>query len=325
MSQPESTLPTAEPDPATRRIGERAVFPIGLGAMPLSDRGMLTHREQALDTVLTALDAGVTLLDTADIYAPDGEHFGHNEELIGEAVRQWGGDASSVVIATKGGITRAPGPDGDVWGRGGRPEQLLAAAQASLARLGADAIDLYYLHRLDPDVPFDDQIGGLAGVRDAGLARQIGLSNVTLPQLTRAVELLGGPDEGGIVAVQNEFSPRYRADADVLEFAAAHDIAFLPWSPLGGAGQAGEVGERYVAFAEVGLAHGATAQQVALAWLLGLAPVVIPIPGSRRPATISASVAAASLQLSEQEMALLSGTAPLAESNFPDNTPQPPI
>ncbi|MGV1003384.1 MAG: aldo/keto reductase [Candidatus Nanopelagicales bacterium] len=325
--QPSASQPSASPRsvPAARRIGDRSVNPIGLGAMPLSDRAMLDHREQALDTVATALDAGITLLDTADIYAPDGSHFGHNEELIGEAVRHWAGDPSTLVIATKGGITRVPGRNGDRWGRAGRPEQLLAAAEASLARLGGDAIDLYYLHRLDPAVPFDDQIGGLAAIRDTGVARQIGLSNVSLTQLTRAVELLSGPDDNGIVAVQNEYSPRFRAGGDVLEACASQGIAFVPWSPLGGAGQAGEVGSRYVAFDEVALSHGASAQQVALAWLLGLAPVVIPIPGSRRPATISSSAAAAGLELTPEEMTMLNATQPLAESNFPDHTPDPPM
>ena len=312
----------------SRRIADLSVYPIGLGAMPLSDPAMLAERPRALATVHAALDSGVTLVDTADIYAPDAEHFGHNEVLVGEAVRSWGGSAADreqIVVATKGGITRSVGPDGDVWGRAGSPEALAVAARASAQRLGVDVIDLYYLHRLDPDVPFDDQVGGLAGVRDAGIVSRIGLSNVTLKQLDRALELVGGPDQGGIAAVQNEYSARYRADGDVLERCTQRGIAFLPWSPLGGANQAAELGSRYAAFAEVAAQRGVAAQQVALAWLLALGPQVIPIPGSTRPATARSSAGAAGIDLNADEVARLSATVPENASVFPDDTPDPPM
>jgi aryl-alcohol dehydrogenase-like predicted oxidoreductase len=312
----------------TRKIAELSVHPIGLGCMPLSDPAMLGERPRALATVHAALDSGITLLDTADIYAPDGAHFGHNEVLVGEAVRSWAGssaDRDRIVLATKGGITRAAGPDGDIWGRAATPEALGAAARASAERLGVEAIDLYYLHRLDPAVPFDDQVGGLAEVRADGIAQHIGLSNVTLAQLDRALELVGGPERGGIVAVQNEFSPRYRRDGDVLVRCAERGIAFLPWSPLGGAAQAAGVGSRYAAFAEVAAERAVAAQQVALAWLLSLAPQVIPIPGSTRPATARSSAAAADLELTTEEVARLSATVPEDASVFPDHTPSPPM
>ena len=320
-------MPT--PQPVRRSIAALSVHPIGLGAMPLSDTAMLAERPRAVATVHAALDSGMTLVDTADIYAPDGEHFGHNEVLVGEAVRSWTGSAAdreSIVVATKGGITRAPGPDGaDVWGRAGSPEALGAAARASARRLGVDVIDLYYLHRLDPAVPFDDQVGGLAAVRADGVAANIGLSNVTLAQLDRALELVGGPERGGIVAVQNEYSPRYRVDGDVLARCIERGIAFLPWSPLGGANEAAGLGSRYAAFAEVARAHDVAAQQVALAWLLSLGPQVIPIPGSTRPATARSSAAAASIQLGADELARLSATVPEDASVFPDDTPAPPM
>jgi aryl-alcohol dehydrogenase-like predicted oxidoreductase len=296
--------------------------------MPLSDRRMLAERPRAHATVHAALDSGVTMLDTADIYAPDGANVGHNEVLVAEALRGWGAssqDRDRVVVATKGGITRTPGPDGDRWGRAGTPEALGRAARASAGRLGVDAIDLYYLHRLDPAVPFDEQVGALAAVRDDGVAARIGLSNVTLAQLDRALALVGGPEQGGICAVQNEYSPRYRRDADVLDRCTQRGIAFLPWSPLGGASGAEEVGSRYGAFAEVAQAHGVSAQQVALAWLLGCSPVVVPIPGSTRPATARSSAAAAGLVLSDDEQARLSATEPLDQSVFPDDLPQPPM
>ena len=312
----------------SRRIADLSVYPVGLGAMPLSDTAMLAERPRALATVHAALDSGITLVDTADIYAPDAERLGHNEILVGEAVRSWAGssaDRERIVVATKGGITRSVGPDGDVWGRAGSPQALGAAARASAQRLGVEVIDLYYLHRLDPAVPFDDQVGGLAGVQEAGIARRIGLSNVTLAQLDRALELVGGPEQGGITAVQNEYSPRYRADGDVLARCAERGIAFLPWSPLGGANQAGELGSRYAAFAEVAAQHGVAAQQVALAWLLALGPQVIPIPGSTRPATARSSAAAAAVVLTADEVARLSAAVPEDASVFPDDTPQPPM
>lgn len=311
-----------------RRIADLSVHPIGLGAMPLSGRAMLAERPRALATVHAALDSGVTLVDTADIYAPDGEQFGHNEVLVGEAVRSWAGseaDRARIVVATKGGITRAPGPDGDQWGRAGSPQALGAAARASAQRLGVDVIDLYFLHRLDPGVPFDEQVGGLAAVKADGIARRIGLSNVTLVMLDRALELVGGPDDGGVVAVQNEFSARYRDDADVLARCRERGIAFLPWSPLGGAAQAGELGSRYGAFAQVAAERGISAQQVALAWLLALGPQVIPIPGSTRPATARASAAAAAIELTAQEVQRLSATVPEDVSVFPDDMPAPPM
>jgi aryl-alcohol dehydrogenase-like predicted oxidoreductase len=310
-----------------RRLADLSVFPIGLGCMPLSDRRMLAERPRAIATVHAALDSGMTLLDTANIYAPDGGHVGHNEVLVGEALRAWGSaaDRERVVVATKGGITRTPGPDGDVWGRAASPAALGAAARASAAALGVDAIDLYYLHRLDPAIPYDEQVGALAQVRDDGIAKRIALSNVTLPQLDRALELVGGPEAGGIVAVQNEFSPRYRRDADVLARCAERGLAFFPWSPLGGAQQAEEVGSRYAPFAEVAAAHGVTAQQVALAWLLGLAEVVIPIPGSTRPTTARASAEAAGLTLTTAEQDRLTGTPADDASVFPDDLPQPPM
>jgi aryl-alcohol dehydrogenase-like predicted oxidoreductase len=311
-----------------RRLADLSVHPIGLGAMPLSDPAMLAERPRALATVHAALDSGVTLVDTADIYAPDGEHFGHNEVLVGEAVRSWAGseaDRARIVVATKGGITRTPGPGGDVWGRAGTPQALGAAARASARRLGVDEIDLYYLHRLDPAIPFDEQVGGLAAVRADGIARRIGLSNITLAMLDRALELVGGPEDGGIAAVQNEYSARYRADADVLARCMERGIAYLPWSPLGGASQAGELGSRYAAFTEVAAARGISAQQVALAWLLALGPQVIPIPGSTRPATARASAAAAGIELGADEVARLSATVPEDVSVFPDDTPAPPM
>ena len=311
-----------------RTFSDLTVHPIGLGCMLLSNRSMLAERPRALATVHAALDSGMTLLDTADIYAPDGGRFGHNEILVAEALRTWAGSAADrerIVVATKGGITRVPGPDGDVWGRAGSPEALGAAARASASRLGVDVLDLYFLHRLDPVVPFDEQVGGLAQVQADGVTRRIGLSNVTLAQLDRALALVGGPEQGGIVAVENEFSPRYRRDVDVLVRCTERGLAYLPWSPLGGAHEAAEVGSRYAPFAAVAAERGVTAGQVVLAWLLTLGPTVVPIPGSTRPATARSSADAADLTLTDDEIDRLSATTPLDESVFPDDQPAPPM
>jgi aryl-alcohol dehydrogenase-like predicted oxidoreductase len=296
-----------------RMIGDVEVFPIGLGCMQFSGRRMVEHRDRAIRTIHAALNAGVTLLDTADIYAPDARHVGHNEELVAQAVASYEGRRP--VIATKGGITRVPGPDGEVWGRDGRPEALLEAAARSTARLGVDTIDLYFLHRADPRVHFNDQIAGLVAVKEQGLARRIGLSNVTAPMLQRALDIAGGPRAGGIVAVQNERSPRYRADSDVLDLCTTHGIAYLPWSPLTGA----------ELFADHAAARGISPQQLTLAWLLAQSPVVVPIPGSSRPETILASVDATRVSMSALEIDELSALPYAPASLYPDSEPPPPL
>jgi aryl-alcohol dehydrogenase-like predicted oxidoreductase len=307
-----------------RRIADRTVHPVGLGAMPLSDARMVERRDQALATIHAALTAGVGLIDTADVYAPRAEDFGHNELLVGEAVRAWVGQdpsrRSELVVATKGGLTRRPG---ELWGRDARPDALLRAAEASAERLDLGQIDLYYLHRTDPAQSFRDQLRGLRAVRDAGIARTIGLSNVTEAQFDRALDVLGGPPDGGVVAVQNEFSPAFRAHPGVLRRCDERGVAFVPWSPFGGVSR-GEVSPRFADFGDVGRAHRVSRQQVVLAWLLAQGQSVIPIPGASRPATIQDSAAAVHLRLSRAEIDRLDATGPTGRSVFPDDTPPPP-
>jgi aryl-alcohol dehydrogenase-like predicted oxidoreductase len=281
----------------TRAIGERKVSAIGLGAMQLSISGR-PDRERGIATIHAALDAGVTLIDTADSYCLDDSEVGHNERLIGEALRSWGGDTSEVLVATKGGHIRPGGR----WEVDGSPSHLRSACEASLRALGVETIDLYQFHRPDPSVPYAESVGALRDLREAGKVRTVGISNANVNQIREAAEILGG----GLVSVQNQFSPDFRSSEPELRRCEEMGLAFLPWSPFGGASRAAEVGSRFAVFADIGSAHGVSPQQVTLAWMLALSPVVIPIPGSSRPGTIRDSVAAAALELSEDELTPLS-------------------
>ena len=279
-----------------RRIGDTSVFPVGLGAMPLS---VPPHPDAAGARALihAALDAGVTLIDTADAYTPDGV-MGHNERIVADGLRTYGSDTSHVLVATKGGHTR----DGEDWGLDGRPEYLRKACEASLQTLGVDSIGLYQHHRPDPQVPYAETMGALADLLDAGLVQRVGISNADPDQIRLARDIIGE----GLVSVQNQLSPSFRTSLPELELCTELGLAFLPWSPLGGIGTAADLGSSHAPFAEVGERHGASPQQVCVAWLLSLSPVCIPIPGASRPQSIKDSAAAADLTLDPEEIALLS-------------------
>jgi aryl-alcohol dehydrogenase-like predicted oxidoreductase len=281
----------------TRRLGGLQVSAIGLGEMPMSLAGR-PDEAQSIRTIHAALDAGVTLIDTADAYCIDQTEVGHGERLVAKALAAWPGDRDRVLVATKGGHTR----EGGEWNLDGRPEHLRQACEASLRALGVEAIGLYQFHRPDPKVPFAESVGAVAELKAAGKVRLVGLSNVSVDQIRQARQLVQ------VASVQNEFSPRFRRSEGELAFCAAEGIAFLPWSPLGGIGRGRELGGRHRAFGEVAEAHGVSAQQVALAWQLAKAPAVIPIPGSSRPETITDSAAAAGLRLGEDELARLDRT-----------------
>ncbi len=281
-----------------RRIGDVEVGAIGLGAMPLSVAGHPdTARSRA--TVHAALDAGVTLIDTADAYTPDGR-LGHNEEVVADALRTYGTDTSSVLVATKGGHTRS----GKDWDVNGHPDYLRRAAQDSLRRLGVDAIGLYQHHRPDPEVPYEETMGGLRDLLDAGLVSRVGISNADPGQIRVAHDIIGD----GLVSVQNQLSPSFRSSLPEVALCAELGLAFLPWSPLGGSGSAKELGSAYAPFAEIGERHGASPQQVCLAWLLAQSTCVVPIPGASRPESIADSAAAAGLDLHPDEVARLDAT-----------------
>ncbi|WP_136517984.1 aldo/keto reductase [Cellulomonas telluris] len=285
----------------TRHIADVPVSAIGLGGMPMSIEGR-PDRERSIATIHAALDAGVTLVDTADAYHLHADEVGHNEELIAEALRTWHGDTDAVLVATKGGHLR-PG-DGS-WTVNGRPEYLRKAAQESARRLGVEAIGLYQFHRPDPEVPYAESVGAIAELLDAGTIRLAGISNANPEQIREAQEVLGGR----LASVQNQYSPAFRSSQAELDLCAELGIAFLPWSPLGGIGKAGDLGESFAPFAEVAEAHGVSPQQVALAWELAQADVVVPIPGASRPASIQDSVLAADLQLTADELDRLNATA----------------
>jgi aryl-alcohol dehydrogenase-like predicted oxidoreductase len=281
-----------------RTLGPRTVSAIGLGGMPMSIEGR-PDADRSVATIHAALDAGVTLIDTADAYHLHAGEVGHNEELIAGALKSYGGDTSQVLVATKGGHLR-PG-DGS-WTQNGRPEYLKEAAKASLKRLGVEAIGLYQFHRPDPKVPYADSVGAIRDLLDEGVIELAGISNASVAQIDQANEILGGR----LVSVQNQFSPAFRSSLPELQHCAELGIAFLPWSPLGGIRNAGGLGDRHGAFATIAAAHGVSPQQIALAWELALAPIVIPIPGASRPASIQDSVRAPELTLTAAEIAQLS-------------------
>lgn len=308
----------------TRKIADLNVSLVGLGCMPLSNIKMVDHREQAIATIHHAIDSGITLLDTANVYSPTWDTFGHNETLVAEAVRTYSGsaDISKVVIATKGGIIK---PAENVIERDGTREGLLKACEASLKRLNTSSIELYQFHRHDPSVTYTEQMLSLKALKDAGMVKRIGLSNAQGPELAVALKILGGPKDGGVVSIQNEYSPRYRGEQDVLDKCTALGIAFLPWSPLGGAAQAGEVGSRYSDFAAVATEVGASAQEVVLAWLLALTPVMIPIPGATKTATVDSIIRSSALKLTSAQVERLTAADSPNESLFPDIKPRSPL
>ncbi|MER6563860.1 aldo/keto reductase [Streptomyces sp. NPDC001027] len=280
----------------TRRIGELDVSAIGLGAMPMSIEGR-PDEARSLATIHAALDAGVTLIDTADAYHLHADEVGHNETLIAKALASHDRGAD-VLVATKGGHLR-PG-DGS-WTLDGSPAHLKAACEASLRRLGVEAIGLYQFHRPDPRIPYAESVGAVRELLDEGKIRAAGISNADPAQIREANDILGGR----LVAVQNQFSPAFRSSEPELRLCDELGIAFLPWSPLGGISRARELGSSYAPFAHVAEEHGVSPQRVCLAWELARSPVVVPIPGASRPETILDSLAATELVLTADELAEL--------------------
>jgi aryl-alcohol dehydrogenase-like predicted oxidoreductase len=283
-----------------RPIGNRTVSAIGLGEMPLSIEGR-PDRRRAIATIHASLDAGVTIIDTADAYSLGVQEHGHGERLVAEALAAYSGSTDDVLVATKGGHRR-PG-DGS-WTVHGDPSYVKEACEASLKALGVDAIGLYQYHRPDPTVPWAESVGALADLLDEGKILMAGVSNATVAQIDEAQKVLGGR----LASVQNEFSPRFRSSEGELEHCEKLGIVFIPWSPMGGIGRSDRIEQHFPAFAEVAKEVGASPQQVTLAWMLAKGSRVIPIPGSSRPETAVASAAAADITLTPEQVSRLAAS-----------------
>jgi len=265
-----------------------------MGCMRLSTEAD-RDEARAVAVLHAALDAGVTLLDTADVYCRDAGETGHNERLIARALATWGGDASRVRIATKGGLTRP----GGLWVPDGRARHLQAAGHASLRALGVERIHLYQLHVPDPRTPLATSVRALAALQREGCVDEIGLCNVSLAQLEEARRI------APIAAVQVEISPWQDAGlrSGVAELCAEQGIRLLAYRPLGGAAR--RPWERDPLLREVAERHGVTSADVVLAWLRGLAAVVVPLPGPTRPESARAVARSMSVVLSEEDLARL--------------------
>jgi len=266
--------------------GELVVRRLGYGSMRLTGSGVWgfpQDSEGAKAVLRRALELGVDFIDTADAYGPES-----SELVIAEALRPY---PAGLVIATKGGHTRG-GPSR--WHPDGRPEHLRAACEASLRRLGLERIDLYQLHTVDPKVPIEESVGALEELRREGKVRLVGVSNVSVEQLQRARSVTQ------IVSVQNRFNLGDRSSQPVLDVCERDGLAFIPWSPRGPA-RAGEAVEQLAA------ARGATVSQLGLAWLLARSPVILPIPGTRSLEHLEENAAAAGLELTGDDLAVLEG------------------
>ena len=255
---------------------------------------------QGVDVILAALDAGVRLIDTADVYCRDADDIGRNERLVAEALRGWGGDRGSVLVATKGGITRPGGR----WERDGRPEHLRAACERSLRALGVDRISLYQLHAPDDAVPFEESVGALADLRRAGKIEWVGLSNVSVEEIRAAQKIVP------IASVQNRLNPFFReALADgVVRYCAEQGIGFLAYSPTGGGRLTRKLPEHPV-LAPMAARLGVSAHALVIAWALAQSPTVIVIPSARRVEHALDSVRAGDLILSDDDLAAIDRTA----------------
>ncbi|RAY10862.1 oxidoreductase [Actinomadura craniellae] len=271
--------------------GDLPVHRLGFGAMRLTGPGVWGDPEdpdEAVRVLRRTVELGVNFIDTADSYGPF-----VSEQLIRKALHPY---PEHLVIATKGGFTRA-GP-GD-WRPLGRPEYLRQQTELSLRHLGVERIDLYQLHRIDPTVPLAEQLGELAALRDEGKIRHIGLSEVSVADLERSREITD------IVSVQNRYNLVDRGSEDVLEYAERENLAFIPWFPVA----TGELARPGGPLDEAARRHGATPAQLALAWLLRRSPVMLPIPGTSKVAHLEENVAAAGIDLKDDEFAALTTAA----------------
>jgi aryl-alcohol dehydrogenase-like predicted oxidoreductase len=269
-------------------LAGRSVHRLGFGAMRLTGRGIWgppPDRDECVRVVRRAVELGVDFIDTADSYGPN-----VSEEIIREAL---GPIPDHVLVATKAGLTRT-GPD--EWTPVGRAEYLRQQAELSLRRLGVEQLDLFQLHRIDPKVPFEEQIGLLKDLKDEGKVAAVGLSEVSVEEIERARAIVD------IASVQNLYNLTNRQSEAVLEYCEANGIGFIPWFPIA----AGKLAEPGGPVDDVVRATGASASQVALAWLLARSPVMLPIPGTSKVGHLEDNVAAAGVELTPAQVEELS-------------------
>jgi aryl-alcohol dehydrogenase-like predicted oxidoreductase len=267
----------------TIELGDLEVRRLGYGAMRITGEGIWGppgDRDAALELLRRLPGLGVDLIDTADSYGP-----AVSEELIAEALHPYEG----ITVATKGGLERT-GPN--EWPRNGRPEHLREACEGSLRRLRVEQIDLYQLHAPDPEVPYEESVGTIKELQDEGKVRNVGVSNVSVEQLEQARGIVE------VVSVQNRFNLTDRAAEPVLERCEELGIGFIPWFPLA----AGDLAKPGGPVAEIAEAHGASPGQIALAWLLRRSPVMIPIPGTSSIEHLEENLAAADIELGDEEV-----------------------
>lgn len=281
----------------TRSLGPGApdVAAIGFGGMPLSTDG---RPEEALGlrVIHAVLDAGVTLLDTANVYCLDDDDIGHNERLVAKALDSWSGSRDEIVVATKGGMTR---PEGR-WGHNGHPDHLQQACERSLRALNIDCIDLYQFHVPDPSVPFADSVGAFARLREEGKIRWVGLSNVTVEQIEEARSIVP------LATVQNRLNPFFReaVETGVVQHCAEHGIGFLAYSPVGG-GRLNKKLPTHPVVLPIAERLGVSTHSVVQAWVLAQGPNVIPIPAARTVEHVLDSIKSETLELTPEDLAAI--------------------
>ena len=271
--------------------GDEEITRLGYGAMRITGKGIWGEpkdRGEAIKVLKRLPELGVDFIDTADAYGP---HV--SEELIAEALHPYDG----LFIATKGGLTR-PGPDN--WRPKGDPAYLRHCVEGSLKRLKVEQIDLWQLHRIDPQVPPEEQFCVIADMLKQGLIRHAGLSQVSVEEIEAARKVFP------VATVQNRYNLTDRADEGVLDYCEAQSIGFIPWFPLA----SGDLAKPGGVVDEIAKAHDATASQIALAWILKRSPVILPIPGTSSIEHLEENVAGASLRLSDEEFDKLNAAAP---------------
>jgi len=293
MTAKSNGAPDARKSGSFKVGGDIQIHRLGFGAMRITGKGIWgppPDRDEALRTLKRVPELGIDFIDTADSYGPD-----VSEKLIREALHPYDG----LLIATKAGLER-PGPD--VWDINGDPERLRRQAIKSCEKLGVDHIDLWQLHRIDPNVPRDEQFGAIKSMLDDGLIRHAGLSEVSVADIEDAAKVFA------VATVQNKYNLVDRGSEDVLDYCEQEGIGFIPWFPLA----AGDLAKPGSILDGIAKKHGASPSQIALAWVLKRSPVMLPIPGTGKVAHLEENVAAANITLSDADFTELDREGRLA-------------